>query len=119
LSMNAYYMIGQGSPITVDIPREGGVLGVDAVAIMTGSKKADLAYKFINVLYEPDVQAAIAKQKKGSPVVTNAKLDADLAKLPGVFTSPAQWKQQIVIDPKLRAEKLPEWRKWFSENIMN
>jgi putative spermidine/putrescine transport system substrate-binding protein len=119
LSMNAYYMIGQGSPITVDIPKEGGVLGVDAVAIMSGSKKADLAYKFINTLYEPDVQAAIAKQKKGSPVVTNAKLDPDIAKLPGVFTSPAQWKQQIVIDPKLRAERLPEWRKWFSENIMN
>ena len=30
LSMNAYYMIGQGSPITVSIPKEGGVLGVDA-----------------------------------------------------------------------------------------
>ena len=92
---------------------------MDAVAIMSGSKKADLAYKFINALYDPDVQAAIAKQKKGSPVVLNAKLDPDLAKLPGVFTSAAQWKQQIIIDPKLRAEKLPEWRKWFSENIMN
>ena len=119
LSMNAYYMIGQGVSITVDIPKEGGVLGVDAVAIMNGSKKAELAYKFINALYDPAVQADIAKQKKGSPVVLNAKLDPDLAKLPGVFTSAAQWKQQIVIDPKLRAEKLPEWRKWFSENIMN
>jgi len=95
------------------------VLGVDAVAVMTGSKKADLAYKFINVLYDPDIQAQIAKQKKGSPVVLDAKLDAETAKLPGVFTSAAQWKKQIVIDPKLRAAKLPEWRKWFSENIMN
>ena len=119
LSMNAYYMIGQGVPITVDIPKEGGVLGVDSVAIMSGSKKIDLAYKFINVLYDPDVQAKIAQQKKGSPVVLNAKLDPELATLPGVFTSAAQWKQQIIIDPKLRAEKLPEWRKWFSENIMN
>ncbi len=119
LSMNAYYMIGQGVPLTVTIPKEGGVLGVDAVAIMAGSKKAELAYKFINMLYDPAVQADIAKQKKGSPVVLNAKLDPDLTKLPGVFTSAAQWKQQIVIDPKLRAQKLPEWRKWFSENIMN
>ena len=119
LSMNAYYMIGQGVPITVDIPKEGGVLGVDSVAIMSGSKKIDLAYKFINILYDADVQAKIAQQKKGSPVVLNAKLDPELAKLPGVFTSAAQWKQQIIIDPKLRAEKLPEWRKWFSENIMN
>ena len=60
---------------------------MDSVAIMSGSKKTDLAYKFINALYDPGVQAAIAKQKKGSPVVTNAKLDPDLAKLPGVFTS--------------------------------
>ncbi len=119
LSMNAYYMIGQGVPVTVTIPKEGGVLGVDSVAIMSGSKKADLAYKFINDLYDPEIQAKIAQQKKGSPVVLNAKLDPDLAKLPGVFTSAADWKRQIIIDPKLRAEKLPEWRKWFSENIMN
>lgn len=119
LSMNAYYMIGQGVPIIVTIPNEGGVLGVDSVAIMSGSKKVDLAYKFMNTLYDPEIQAEIAQQKKGSPVVLNAKLDPELAKLPGVFTSAAQWKRQIIIDPKLRAEKLPEWRKWFSENIMN
>jgi putative spermidine/putrescine transport system substrate-binding protein len=119
LSMNAYYMIGQGVPITVTIPNEGGVLGVDSVAIMSGSKKADLAYKFINDLYDPEIQAKIAQQKKGSPVVLNAKLDPELAKLPGVFTSATEWKRQIIIDPKLRAEELPEWRKWFSENIMN
>jgi putative spermidine/putrescine transport system substrate-binding protein len=119
LSMNAYYMSGQGVPVTVTIPNEGGVLGVDSVAVMSGSKKADLAYKFINDLYDPEIQAKIAQQKKGSPVVLNAKLDPELAKLPGVFTLAADWKRQIIIDPKLRAEKLPEWRKWFSENIMN
>jgi putative spermidine/putrescine transport system substrate-binding protein len=119
LSMNAYYMIGQGIPITVSIPKEGGVLGVDAVAIMSGSKRVDLAHKFINALYDPVVQAEIADQKKGSPVVRNAQLNPTIAKLPGVLTSEAQWKQQINIDAKLRAERLPEWRKWFAENLMN
>ena len=119
LSMNAYYMIGQGIPLTLAMPKEGAVLGIDTVAIMKGSKKVDLAHKFINVLYDPVVQAEIAKQKKGSPAVLNAKLDPEIAKLPGVFTSAEQWKQQINIDAKLRAAKTAEWRKWFAENIMN
>jgi putative spermidine/putrescine transport system substrate-binding protein len=119
LSMNAYYMIGQGVPIQVVIPKEGGVLGIDTVAVMSGSKHQESAYKFINILYDSDVQAQIAKLKKGSPAVLNAKLDPDIANLPGVFTTAEEWKKQINIDSKLRAEKTAEWRKWFSENIMN
>lgn len=119
LSMNAYYMIGQGIPITLAIPKEGAVLGIDTVAIMKGSKKVELAYKFINALYDPEIQAEIAKIKKGSPAVLNAKIDPEIAKLPGVFTTAEQWKKQINIDAKLRAEKTAEWRKWFAENIMN
>ena len=119
LTMNAYHMISQGVPITVTIPKEGGVLGVDTVAINKGSKQAELAYKFINVALDPAVQAQVAKIKKGSPTVTNATVDPEIAKLPGVFTTAAQWKDQaLVIDPKLRAEKTAEWRKWFAENIM-
>jgi putative spermidine/putrescine transport system substrate-binding protein len=120
LSMNAHYMAGEGVPIQLVIPKEGAVLGIDTVAIMKGSKKAELAYKFINLTLDPQVQAEIAKFKKGSPVVANAKLDSAVAKLPGVFTTPDQWSRQaIIIDHKLRAEKTAEWRKWFAENIMN
>ena len=87
---------------------------------MKGTKNAELAYKFINILLDPAVQAEIANLKKGSPVVLDAKVDADIAKLPGVFTTADQWnKQAIIIDHKLRAEKTAEWRKWFTENIIN
>jgi putative spermidine/putrescine transport system substrate-binding protein len=120
LSMNAHYMAGEGVPIQLVIPKEGAVLGIDTVAIMKGSKRAELAYKFINIALDPQVQAEVAQFKKGSPVVLNAKLDPAVAKLPGVFTSVEQWnKQAIIIDHKLRAEKTAEWRKWFAENIMN
>ena len=120
LSMNAHYMIGEGVPIQLVIPKEGAVLGIDTVAIMKGSKNIELAYKFINVMLDPAIQAEVAKLKKGSPVVADAKLDPDIAKLPGVFSTPEQWKSQaIIIDHKLRAEKTAEWRKWFAENIMN
>jgi putative spermidine/putrescine transport system substrate-binding protein len=120
LSMNAHYMAGEGVPIQLVIPKEGAVLGIDTIAIMKGSKQAKLAYKFINTALDPQVQAEVAKFKKGSPVVLNAKVDPEIAKLPGVFTSADQWnKQAIIIDHKLRAEKTAEWRKWFAENIMN
>jgi putative spermidine/putrescine transport system substrate-binding protein len=120
LSMNAHYMAAQGVPIKLVIPKEGAVLGIDTIAIMKGSKHVDLAYKFINAMLDPVVQAEVANLKKGSPVVRNAALDPEVAKLPGVFSTPEQWKRQaIVIDHKLRAEKTAEWRKWFAENIMN
>lgn len=119
LSMNAHYMIKEGVPIKLVIPKEGAVLGIDSVGIMKGSKNVENAYKFVNTLFDPQVQARIAEFKKGSPTVTNAKLDPETAKLPGVFTTPEQWKSQaIIIDHKLRSEKLGEWRKWFAENIM-
>lgn len=120
LSMNAHYMVGQGVPIQLAIPKEGAVLGIDTIAIMKGSKKTELAYKFMNIALDPVVQAEVAAFKKGSPVVTNATLDPAVAKLPGVFTTAEQWdKQAIIIDHKLRAEKTAEWRKWFTENIIN
>ncbi|MFC4277400.1 ABC transporter substrate-binding protein [Achromobacter aloeverae] len=120
LSMNAYYMIGQGVPIKVAMPKEGAVLGVDTMAIMKGSPRADLAYKFIDIALSPEVQARIVAAKKASPVIDDAKVSAEDAALPGVFTTRQQWDTQaIVIDDKLRAEKTAEWRKWFTENIMN
>jgi putative spermidine/putrescine transport system substrate-binding protein len=119
LSMNGHFMASEGVPVTMVIPKEGAILGIDTVAIMKGSKKADLAYKFINATLDPGVQAEIAKFKKGSPVVLNAKLDPEVAKLPGVFSTADQWKTQaIIIDHKLRAERTAEWRKWFAENII-
>ncbi|EWY37823.1 ABC transporter substrate-binding protein [Skermanella stibiiresistens SB22] len=120
LSMNAYYMIDQGVDIKLVVPKEGAILGVDTMAIMKGSKNAELAYKFINTALDPEVQAKIAEIKKGSPVVLNAKVDAETAALPGVFTKAEQWNSQaIVIDHKLRAEKTAEWRKWFAENMIS
>lgn len=120
LSMNAYHMVGQGVPIKVVMPKEGAVLGVDSMGIMKGSKKVDLAYKFMDIALSPEVQSKIVAYKKASPVVDNAKVSSEDAALPGVFTTKEQWATQaIVIDDKLRAEKTAEWRKWFTENIMN
>jgi putative spermidine/putrescine transport system substrate-binding protein len=119
LSMNAHFLINQGTNLRLAIPREGAVLGIDTIAILKGSRKQELAYRFIDTLLDPGVQAAIAADKKGSPTVGNAVLDPAVAALPGVFTTAAQWQTQaIIIDHRLRAEKTNEWRRWFQENII-
>lgn len=119
LSMNAYHMQTEGLDVQLVIPSEGAVLGVDTMAITAGSKKQDLAYQFINAALDPEVQAQIAQIKKGSPVISNAELPADIASLPGIFTTPDQWESQTLIIPhELRAEKTGEWRQWFSENMI-
>jgi putative spermidine/putrescine transport system substrate-binding protein len=74
----------------------------------------------MDIALSPDVQAKIVALKKASPIVSNVKVSAEDAKLPGVFTTAEQWNTQaIVIDDKFRAEETAAWRKWFSENIMN
>ena len=72
--MNAHFMAGEGVPITVVIPKEGAMLGIDTVAIMKGSKQAELAYKFIDTILDPEIQAEMAKIKKGCPWCINAKV---------------------------------------------
>lgn len=120
LSMNAYHMVNQGVNIKVVIPKEGAVLGVDTMGIMKGTTKADLAHKFMDIALSAEAQSKIVAMKKASPVVTNAKVSAEDAALPGVFTTEEQWaKQALVIDHRLRAEKTAEWRKWFTEKVMH
>lgn len=119
LSMNAHHMVNEGINVRLAIPKEGAVLGVDTIAIMKGSRKQELAYRFINTCLDAGVQGAICADKKGSPTVSNATVSAEVAALPGVFTTPDQWRTQaLIIDHRLRAEKTNEWRRWFQENII-
>ena len=119
LSANAYHMMSQGIKINVVIPKEGAILGVDTVGINKGSKNSALAYKFMNILLDPATQTLIANKVKMSPMSTQAKVEPDIAKLPGMLVTAQQWKQEaIIIDHKQRAELLGDWRKWFTENLI-
>ena len=119
LSGNAYHMMSQGIKINLVVPKEGAIIGVDTVGINKGTKKADLAYKFINIALDPATQTLVANKQKMGPVSPQAKVDPEIAKLPGMFTTAKQWKDQaIVIDHKQRSELLGDWRKWFTENLI-
>ncbi|AWC25805.1 ABC transporter substrate-binding protein (plasmid) [Aminobacter sp. P9b] len=119
LSINGYHLIEQGLPIEIAIPKEGAVVGIGALGINTGTKKLDAAHEFINVALDPIVQQEICEFHKCSPMNRKAKISEELAKLPGIFTTDEQWKTQaIVLDDATYAKLLPQWKIWFTENMM-
>ena len=120
LSINGYHLIEQGLPIEIAIPKEGAVVGIGALGINTGTKKLDAAHEFINVALDPIVQQEICEFHKCSPMNRKAKISQELAKLPGIFTTDEQWKTQaIVLDDATYAKLLPQWKTWFTENMMH
>lgn len=119
LSGNAFHQMDQGVPIKLVIPEEGAIIGIDAVGIMKGTKNLDLAYQFINAAFDTESQAGVIRLKKLGPMNPATKVDPKTAALPGVFTTAKQWSEDaIIIDHKMRAEKLGEWKQWFTENII-
>jgi putative spermidine/putrescine transport system substrate-binding protein len=118
LSGNYYYVKDHGAPVAMAMPKEGAVAGVNCIGINNGSKKLDLAYKFLDIAFRPEIQGAIAKAMQVGPMTTDAAVPADIAALPGILTTKAQWDTTIVIDPKLRASLLPAWRSWFTDNMI-
>lgn len=119
LSGNAFHNIDQGINMKLVVPKEGAIVGIDNIAINKGTKKLDLAYKFINAALDPQVQAGVVKIKKMGPMNAKTPVDPELAKLPGLFTNAKQWKEEaIIIDHKLRSEMFGEWKRWFTENII-
>lgn len=117
LSINAYHQMSQGIPIQLVIPEEGGVVGIDAVGISTGTKMEDAAYEFVNTALDPKVQETLCGIYKCSPMSAKAHVSDEMAKLPGIFTSDEQLEKQIIVDDETRAKLLPEWKSWFTENM--
>ena len=118
LSGNYYYLKENGVAVAMAIPQEGAIAGVNCIGINAGTKKMDAALKFIDIAFRPEIQGALAKAMKLGPMTSNAQVPADIAALPGILTTTEQWSKTIVIDPKQRAALLPEWRTWFTENMV-
>jgi putative spermidine/putrescine transport system substrate-binding protein len=120
LSVNAYHLIDQGIAVKLVQPTDyPGIVGIDTMTVMTGTKKADAAYQFINMALAKDIQAELVKSLKASPTVIGTPVPATLAGQPGIFISPAQWKEKgYIINDEVRAKNLPAWREWFTSNIV-
>jgi len=59
------------------IPQEGTFMLIDSIALAARSKKEDLAYRFINYLYRPEVMQYHAHRYSLFPTTTDVQLQDD------------------------------------------
>jgi len=120
LSINAYHLQEQGIAVKLVQPRDyPGIVGIDTMAVMAGTKKADAALQFINFTLSREIQSELVKALRAGPVNPGASVPSSLAGQPGIFVTPAQWKERgYIMNDEVRAKNLPAWREWFTANIV-
>lgn len=120
LSINAFHLIDQGLNVKVVQPTDrGGIVGIDTVAVMAGTKKADAAYQFINLALSREIQEQLVATFKAGPANLKAAVPAKLRGQPGVFTTPQEWKERgYIMNDDVRAKTLGAWKEWFNANIV-
>jgi putative spermidine/putrescine transport system substrate-binding protein len=120
LSVNAYHLQEQGIAVKVVQPTDyPGIVGIDTMAVMAGTKKSDAAHQFINIALSKEIQTELVKALRAGPVNLGATVPANLKGQPGIFASTAEWKERgYIMNDEARAKNLPGWREWFTANIV-
>jgi putative spermidine/putrescine transport system substrate-binding protein len=120
LSVNAYHLQEQGIPVKLVQPKDyPGIVGIDCMSVMAGTKKMDAAQEFINLALSKEIQTELAKALKAGPVNGAAAVPAAFHGQPGIFLTPAEWKERgYILNDDVRAKNLPAWREWFTANIV-
>ncbi len=120
LSVNAYHLQEQGIAVKLVQPKDyPGIVGIDCMSVMAGTKKADAAQEFINLALSKEIQTELAKALKAGPVNGGATVPAAFQGQPGIFLTPAEWKEKgYILNDEVRAKNLPGWREWFTANIV-
>ena len=120
LSINAFHLIEQGLNVRVITPADKpGIVGIDTVGVMAGTKKSAAAHEFINFALSKEIQEQLVAAFKAGPTNLKAAVPAKLRGQPGVFTSPAEWKERgYIMDDEARAKTLAAWKEWFNANIV-
>jgi putative spermidine/putrescine transport system substrate-binding protein len=120
LSINAFHLMEQGLKVKVVNPTDRpGIVGIDTMGIMAGTKKADAAHQFVNFALGKDIQEQLVAAFKAGPTNLGAAVPAALKGQPGVFTSPQEWKERAyIMSDEVRAKNLAPWKEWFNANIV-
>ena len=120
LSVNAYHLQEQGIPVKVVQPADyPGIVGIDTLGVMAGTKKSEAAHQFINIALSKEIQGELVKALRAGPVNLGAGVPANLKGQPGIFTTAAEWKSRgYIMNDEARGKNLPLWREWFTANIV-
>jgi putative spermidine/putrescine transport system substrate-binding protein len=120
LSVNAYHLQEQGIAVKLVQPKDfPGIVGIDCMSVMAGTKKADAAHQFIDLALSKDVQSELVKALRAGPVNGGATVPPAYRGQPGIFVTPAEWKERgYIVNDEARARTLPAWREWFTANIV-
>ena len=120
LTVNAYHLQEQGIAVKLVQPADyPGIVGIDTMAVMGGTKRADAAHQFINMVLSKEIQSQLVESLRAGPVNVGAAVPAKLKGQPGIFTTPAEWKERgYIMNDEARAKTLPAWREWFTANIV-
>jgi putative spermidine/putrescine transport system substrate-binding protein len=120
LSINAFHLIEQGVAVKVVNPTDKpGIVGIDTMAVMAGTKKRAAAHQFIDLALSKEIQEQLVAAFKAGPTNLKAVVPAALRGQPGVFGTPAEWKERgYIMDDETRAASLPAWKEWFNANIV-
>jgi hypothetical protein len=74
------------------------------MSVMAGTKKAAAAQEFINLALSTEVQTELAKALKAGPVNGGATVPAAYRGQPGIFLTPAEWKDKgYILNDDVRA----------------
>ena len=120
LSINAFHLIDQGVNVKVITPADRpGIVGIDTAAVMAGTKKSEAAHRFIDFALSKEIQEQLVTAFKAGPTNLKATVPAALRGQPGVFTSPAEWKERgYIMNDEARAKTLAAWKDWFNANVV-
>jgi len=103
----------RGMPIGYVFPRSGTVAIEDGIAVVRGSKRADVARAFVEFAGSPEMQLAAAREVYRLP----ARLDLPADSVPDWVREVR--RQMVVADVNwtLLAERGPEWMRWWDQHV--
>ena len=103
----------RGMPIGYVFPRSGTVAIEDGIAVVRGSKRADVARAFVEFAGTPEMQLAAAREVYRLP----ARLDLPADSLPDWVREVRRQMVVADVDWTQLAERGPEWMRWWDQHV--